>query len=82
MTTKFFDLGECQISRDLAPCRILLHLIEDFLSSATSAPIYMYNTSVSRRDRTELGWEITKALTIPQVIYNKDDNPGPDWTTS
>ena len=20
MTTKFFDLGECQISRDLAPC--------------------------------------------------------------
>ena len=23
MTTKFFDLGECQISRDLAPCLIL-----------------------------------------------------------
>ena len=26
MITKFFDLGECQISRDLAPCHTRVHV--------------------------------------------------------
>ena len=37
MTTKFFDLGECQISRDLAPCRTSIRFV-CFLCRRLSRP--------------------------------------------